>query len=350
MKKRLLLMARISGLLLLLSSLMPAGAQTRWAVVDLSANYMRALPDYEAPLETQALMGTVVEVIGEQGYWRQVVQHDPSYVAWVTDLGLTEMLPEELDSYVAAPKYICTAALSRVYSRPSTRSEILSELVLGDLVRIVYGDKGRGARSLGYCQVALPDGRIGYVPARDLTPFEEWARSRSAKPANLEKTALQFLGIPYLWGGTSVKGMDCSGLVWMTYFLNGILLPRNASQQAQCGIEVSLNKLKAGDLIFFGTPGYGDVPDRIAHVGISLGGKEFIHSSHVVRICSLDPMDMHYYGNKTALFAVRIVERNGTLTENYNLPRSGRYRYDVEREGIGQHYMAMPLVDSPWYF
>lgn len=307
----------------LLLTLFPTAAQTRWAVVDFSTAYLRAEPDYESALETQALMGTVVEIIGEQGYWRQVVQHDPAYVAWATELGLVEMTTEELDEYMAAPKYICTAFYSRVYGRPSTRSEVLSDLVLGDLLRMVIGNNGRGVRKAGFAQVVLPDGRVGYVSARDLSTFDDWSRSRNPKPANLEKTARQFLGIPYFWGGVSVKGMDCSGLTWMTYFLNGIILPRNASQQANCGVEVPLNRLKAGDLIFFGTPGYGDTPDRISHVGMSLGGKEFIHSSHVVRICSLDPAAPNYYSNKQALFAVRIT---------------------VGTEGV------VLLTESPWYF
>ena len=322
-------------------------AQTRWAVVGFSANYMYAAPDYESAMETQALMGTLVEIIGEQGYWRQIVQHDPSYVAWTTDLGLIELAPAEMETYVTAPKYICIAAQSHIYNRPSSRSEILSELVLGDRVLMVIGDKGRAVRSMGFCQVALPDGRLGYVPVRDLAPFDEWAQTRSPKPANLERTARSFLGIPYLWAGASVKGMDCSGMVWMIYYLNGILLPRNASQQAQCGIEVPLNKLKTGDLIFFGTPGNGQTPDRIAHVGMSLGGKEFIHSSQVVRINSLDPMARNYYDSKTPLFAVRIVDKNGALTAQSAVP-SYRARYDAD--AAGSHYAAIRLVDSPWYF
>lgn len=300
-----------------------AFAQTRWAVVNFSTAYLCAEPDYESALETQALMGTVVEIIGEQGYWRQVVQHNPAYTAWATELGLVEMTTAQLDAYMETPKYICTAFYSRVYARPSSRSEVLSDLVVGDLLRIVTGDKGKAVRKAGFCEVALPDGRIGFVPQKDLTAFSDWADTRNAKPANLEKTARSFLGIPYFWGGVSVKGLDCSGLTWLTYFLNGIILPRNASQQARCGEEVSLNRLKAGDLIFFGTPGEGGRPDRITHVGMSLGGKEFIHSSHVVRICSLDPSSPNYYSNKPALFAVRIAPgAAGTV----------------------------PLTESPWYF
>ena len=333
-----------------------AAAQGRWGVVNLSVAFLHQKPDYESPLETQALMGTVVEIIAEQGYWRQVVQHDPPYVAWVTDLSLAEMKAPEVDAYFHDQKYICTSPLSQVYSRPSVRSEILSELVMGDLVRILYNEKGRAERSAGFCLVLLPDGRAGYVRQRDLENFHAWAEKRSARPANLEKTVRSFEGIPYMWGGVSSKSMDCSGLVWMTYFMNGILLPRNASQQAKCGIEVSLNRLKVGDLIFFGTPATADAPERVAHVGISLGGKEFIHASHVVRICSLDSRAPNYYGNKIPLFAVRIVEPSGALTNpaRLSMVRSARtalHRDEIQDDGTWHpQYVAVPLLDSPWYF
>ena len=73
-----------------------AGQTKRMAVTALSENMMRLKPDYESPLETQSLMGTLVEIIAEDGYWRQVVTPEP-YTAWCTNLGLVEMTQEETE-------------------------------------------------------------------------------------------------------------------------------------------------------------------------------------------------------------------------------------------------------------
>ena len=76
------------------------GQQKRWAVVELSSIYMRLAPDYESALETQELMGTVVEIIGETGYWREIISPQP-YQAWCTAKGIVEMSREEIDAYKA---------------------------------------------------------------------------------------------------------------------------------------------------------------------------------------------------------------------------------------------------------
>jgi hypothetical protein len=120
------------------AGIQPAAAQTkRMAVTALSENMMRAEPDYESALETQSLMGTIVEIIGEEGYWRQVVTPEP-YTAWCTNLGLVEMTPEQINEYKAAPKYICTAYHSGVYVSPSLKSERMSDLSMGNLLRVVF--------------------------------------------------------------------------------------------------------------------------------------------------------------------------------------------------------------------
>ena len=88
--------------------------------------------------------------------------------------------------------------------------------------------------------------------------------------------------------------------------MNGILLPRNTSQQVKAGVEVTLDALEPGDLLFFGTPATEEKPSRVNHVGIYIGGGRFIHSSQVVRISSLDPAEPDYYERKP-MHARRII-------------------------------------------
>ena len=142
-------------------------------------------------------------------------------------------------------------------------------------------------------KVELPDQRAGYLQKHSATDYKEWKRTRQPTPDAIEQTARMFLGYPYLWGGNSPKGLDCSGFTKLVFFLNGVELDRNASHQAQQGVAVPLDAefshVKKGDLLFFGTPARGDRPERVTHVGIYLGDKLFIHSSEMVRINSLDP-------------------------------------------------------------
>jgi cell wall-associated NlpC family hydrolase len=109
-------------------------------------------------------------------------------------------------------------------------------------------------------------------------------------PQNLVETAGSFMGIPYLWGGTSSKGFDCSGFIKTVYYLNGMILTRDASQQFQYGIRIRRasfpDSLKNGDLLFFGSSGRGR--PRATHIGMYIGDSEFIHCSGMVRINSFD--------------------------------------------------------------
>ncbi len=304
-------MKKIIGIILLTVAMSVSGQDRetgkKTAVVELSSIYMRTSPDYESALETQELMGTVVEVVGEKGYWREIISPQP-YRAWCTEKGITMMSPEELRSYEAAPKCMFTDLYGHVYERPSRKAGTICDLVGGDVMRIA-GSKGR------WTKVQLPSGETGWVRSeylREHKGFINIAKGEGNAGSipdgimeDIIATAFRLKGVPYLWGGMTPKGVDCSGLVRWSYLMNGVLLPRNASQMVHCGDEVSLDSLRRGDLVFFGTPATDKKPQRVTHVGIYIGNGHIIHSSHLVRVNSLIPGEGDYYENSHKLIASR---------------------------------------------
>ena len=303
-------------ILAVLAGMATATAQERkWAVVELSGIYMRIAPDYESALETQELMGTVVEVVGEKSYWREIVSPQP-YKAWCTEKGIVMMSEAELEAYKAAPKCIFTELYGHVYEKPSLKSATVCDLVGGDVMRIAGQEGNDGKKLKGkWTKVLLPSGKEGWVCTSQVKPHEGFlsiakgeGNADSISDEQMEKiiaTAFKLKGVPYFWGGMTPKGVDCSGLVRWSCLMNGILLPRNASQMVHCGDEVSLDELQRGDLVFFGTPAKDGKPRRVTHVGIYIGDNHIIHSSHLVRVNSLDPSQPDYYENAHKLIAAR---------------------------------------------
>ena len=302
------------GMALLLSALFaqaqnvmrPAPAQSvpaaRDAVVGVSAAYLRAAADYESALETQELMGTVVKMLETDRYWCKVEIPQP-YTAWCTDRTLVLMTADEMEAYKAAPKYVCIAPISRVLEKPAKDAAQLCDVVLCDRLRVVFNECGsksaenrskKNARPLTkgkYAAVLLPDGRQGWMLKEELMCEKDWlaqgcdlrtsvwnGTDAEGLRTRLVQFAKGFLGTPYLWGGMTPKGFDCSGLVRMCYLRYGFFLPRNASQMAGLGRKVALADARPGDLLFFGLNG------RVTHIGMYIGDGHFIHSSHLVRI------------------------------------------------------------------
>jgi cell wall-associated NlpC family hydrolase len=114
----------------------------------------------------------------------------------------------------------------------------------------------------------------------------------------LAQTALRFLGVPYVWGGTTPKGFDCSGLTQRVFRLNGIAIPRDSDMQARIGkskLAGDIDALETGELLFFGAEGA-----RITHVAMSLSKGVFVHARGHVRINALFPthplFDAHLAG------------------------------------------------------
>ncbi len=297
-KKVILLAAALAALCLTA----PETKAQEYAVTTLSANMMLQAPDFESSLETQCLMGTLVEVLEKNGSWRKVSCPEP-YTAWTSELSLKELTPEEAAAWLAADKYVFTPMSGHVLDSPSGKRSHVSDLVAGDLLGITLSS-GRPVRRGGYLGVTLPSGQKGWVRKKELEGFGKWAATRKPTAENVIATARLLLGVPYLWGGESSKGVDCSGLVRYCFFLNGLLLPRNTSQQVKLGEEVpilaedgslDLSALRPGDLVFFNSP----VSGRVNHVSIYLGDGRIIQSSQLVRISTLtDPSSPDYYDRR----------------------------------------------------
>jgi len=146
--------------------------------------------------------------------------------------------------------------------------------------------------------ISLPDTRKGWVSKSQSQLWESWIASRNTSPERLINTAKSMMGTPYLWGGTSIKGMDCSGFTKTIYYLNGQIIPRDASQQINEGELIDANKtwekLQVGDLLFFGEKATEEKKERVVHVAMWIGNGEFIHSRGLVRISSFDPENQNY--------------------------------------------------------
>ena len=138
-----------------------------------------------------------------------------------------------------------------------------------------------------WSKVSTPDGRSGYIQSQHIGNTSITIQSPDQLRHLIIKTARNMMGFPYLWGGNSSKGNDCSGFTQSAFRANGIDLPRDSRQQALVGEQVipdeKFSNILAGDLLFFGAK------DRVTHVGISVGGAEFIHQGGQVAVNSLDP-------------------------------------------------------------
>ena len=290
-------------------------ATRKWALVKLSIATLRTEPKHSAEIATQGIMGAPIKVLEKCDDWYRVQMAD-DYIAYVPESSLSFKTEAQMKQWRKAKRYIVTAYDSRLVTEPHG-DETVSDLVMGNILEF-KAEQGH------WLKLATPDGRVGWVDGADLAELSQWSQ-QGFSAAQIEKTAKRMMGSSYLWGGTSTKVTDCSGLSKVSYLSNGIILQRDASQQALTGKIMKKgtdwHQYETGDLLFFGNEKTG----RVTHVGIYLRDGKYIHCSGQVKINSLDPTASDYPYLYSPLSASRIKGMVGT-------------------KGI------VALKDHPWYF
>ncbi len=280
-----------------------------YGVVNLSVANLRKKVSFASEMMTQALLGTPVKILQEDEWYR--VQTPDNYISWVNSSSIIPMNKTEYNSWNAANKIVVTSHYGFTFEKPDSNSQTVSDVVSGNMLKLV-SEEGE------FYKVSYPDGRMAYLPKSAGMPESKWINRNEINADSIIKTGMTFMGIPYMWGGMSAKAVDCSGFVKMVMFLNGIILPRDASQMAYVGEKVDISNgfdnLKPGDLLFFGRKATAEQKERVIHVAIYIGNQKFIHSQGYVHISSFNPNDKDFdqYNLNRLLSAGRILGHVGT--------------------------------------
>jgi len=271
-----------------------------FVIAQNSVEVLYRSPTASAEMVTQTLGGLALDILKwDNGFY--LVRTDDGYLGWVSEDGVTIGDQTFRDQWENSPQVVYLDIEGVVYSRPSLRSSLVSDVVMGNRFKLLQ-------RSRRWTKVGFADGREGYLLNNSLQNLQAY-QARSLNAAAVIATAKLLIGRPYMWGAASPKAMDCSGFTQLVFRHNSYLLPRDANMQVQEGIPIDTTDfpqdLQPGDLLFFSLD-----PDRITHVGIYLGNEQFIHCSGQVRIDSFNPAASNYndYRRKTIRAVRRIVK------------------------------------------
>lgn len=297
----------------------PISADSAYGVVRISVCNLREEGEFTSGMSTQALLGMPVKVRQYTGWYE--IQTPDDYTGWVHRMVITPMSKEKYDRWNRAEKVVVTSHYGFAYEKPNEHSQVVSDVVAGNRLK---WEENKGH----FYKVSYPDGRQAYLPKSISKRESEWRASLKQDVESIIQTAYSMMGIPYLWAGTSSKGVDCSGMVRTVLFMHDIIIPRDASQQAYVGerieIDSDFTNVQRGDLVFFGRKATADRKEGVSHVGIYLGNRKFIHALGDVHINSFDPKDSDYdeFNTGRLLFAVRFLpyinKEKGMNTTDHN--------------------------------
>ena len=253
-----------------------------FGLINLSVANLRSAPRHSAQLATQALLGTPVKILKVENGWH-LIQTPDKYISWVDDAGIEPVSKEQFTNWKHSKKIILTSNSTIVFTKDFKST--VSDITLGNILVELE-------RNYKRIKVQFPDGRVGYADSKAWVDFEEFKNTITIDTTQLKQMAESFMGRPYLWGGTSARAMDCSGFVKTLYFMNGIILARDASLQTKFGevidTKIGFEKVETGDLLFFGRKATKELNEKVTHVAFSVGETEYIHAAGRIKRNSFD--------------------------------------------------------------
>ncbi len=256
----------------------------QYGICLLSVVPCRKEPDNTSEMVTQLLFGENYKVSQITENWLKIITAFDNYECWI-NIKQHNKISEATYNRLQKDTPIYNTELIQIISNKVTQSDF--PITIGARLPFLKENK-----------VSFDNFVFGF---EGQTPIASQIKSA----VEITSTAFLFINAPYLWGGKSPLGIDCSGFTQLVYKLNGYKLPRDASQQVEIGFPLSfVEEAEAGDLAFF-----DNEEGKIVHVGILLDNERIIHASGCVRIDKFDHYGIHNSDSKKYTHTLRVIKR-----------------------------------------
>lgn len=263
----------------------------QFGICPLSQVPLRGTISHASEMVSQLLFGETFTILEKYTHWFKIRTDADQYEAWVDSKQIQLIAKESHQLWISDAKAAFTA---NAYSR-ITRTSDLSHFPVGMGCRLPMLENG-----------TFQTPETGFNTQDTLwTAEKRQAASKTEKREALLQSASLWLNTPYLWGGKSIFGTDCSGFTQTLCRMYGVQLPRDAKDQAAAGEAVNfLEEAQPADLLFFDNEN-----EQIVHVGLFMGNNRIIHASGMVRIDAIDHQGIYRQDTKTYSHKLRLIRR-----------------------------------------